>query len=486
MLGKVKDYIEAHRLVREGHKVLLAVSGGPDSMALLELFHRLAPDLGVSLHVVHLNHQFRGAEAAEDGEFVRQESERRGIPATILSYNVPAYRERRGLSSQDAAHRIRYALFLQVAKKVGADRLAVAHHRDDQVETVLINILRGTGLEGLRGMEVRRRWTRTGRFYIIRPLLNLSRNEITGFLESEGIPHRLDKSNLKAVYLRNKVRLQLLPLLEEEYNPALRDSLLSLSALMGDVERYLVEQTRAAWERVLLVQGRGEVVLDREKLMGEPAALQGRLLRYALENLLPGMRNLTYRHIRDLQDLASEGRTGTSLDLPGRVRAHISYRKLHLSAGSTRKEGKGEWQPLTLAVPGRAALPGKGKKIAARLLSREDMPWPPREEKEALLDYESLSSPKELTVRCRRPGDRFQPLGLKGTKKLKDYLIDRKMPRQERDFLPLVTSGKDILWVVGGAINDRFKITAETRKILYLQVEKEESRRISGKEMEDV
>ncbi len=470
LLLRLKQFLHAHRLVSRGDKVLLAVSGGPDSMALLELFCRLAPELQLGLHVVHLNHQFRGAEAAEDAEFVRQEAAGRGIPATILSYDVPAYRDRQRLSSQDAAHRIRYALFLQVAKEVGAARLAVAHHRDDRVETVLLNILRGTGPEGLRGMEAQRRWTRKEGLFIIRPLLDFSREEILEFLKAEGIPHRLDRSNLKPVYLRNKVRLQLLPLLEKEYNPALRDCLLSLSDLMGDVDRYLGDQTHRAWKGVLLSRRQGEVVLDREKLVPVPAALQGRLLRHALEGLLPGMRDLTYRHIRGVQELAARGKTGTSLDLPGRVTARISYGKLYLFRKG-RKKSPERGQPLNLAVPGEALLPGGREKVMARVLRRGEMPWPPLREREALLDYDRLAGPDSLTVRCRRPGDRFQPLGLKGTKKLKDFLMDRKIPRQERDGLPLVTRGGDILWVVGLDIHDGFKVTGETRRVLHLQIQ---------------
>ena len=468
VLARVRGYIREHRLLEKGDRVLLAVSGGADSMAMLELFHQLAPEFQAALHVVHLNHKFRGAEAAEDAEFVRREAEKRGIPSTILAFNVPAYRDKHCLSSQDAARRARHVLFYRVARRVGATKMAAAHHRDDQVETVLLNILRGTGPKGLRGMQPRRRW---GKKEMIRPLLRLSRDEIENFLQEQGVPHRLDRSNLKDAYLRNKVRLRLLPLLEKEYNPRFRDSLLALSTLMGELEAYLAEETfRASVGVGLAHHGKG-LTLDRLELRNKPDALQGRVLHHALKVLAPRFRDITYRHIRDLQALAAEGRTGSSLDLPGGLVARVSYRQLHLSRGGRKKAPQEPGVPLPLPVPGEAEMPREGKRITARVLSREEMPWPPDEKTESLLDYDKTASLGPLTVRFRRPGDRLQPLGLSGNKKLKDFLMDRKVPRAVREKIPLVTGGGKILWVAGFTIHEGFKITGKTERILHLKVE---------------
>lgn len=473
-IERVKKYIKEHELVRSGDKVLLAVSGGPDSMALLDLFHRLAPDLQIALHIVHLNHMFRGDEAKADGEFVRLKALDMGVPATILTYDVPAYRDKHKMSSQDAARRVRYGLFLKVAATVGANRMAVAHHRDDQVETILLNILRGTGPEGLRGMLPRRRWQEGKDLDIIRPLLEVSREEIETYVQARGIPTRLDRTNLEDKYLRNKVRLRLLPLLEKEYNPAIREALLSLSAVVSAGEEYLEQETLTAWDRVLRARRPGEIVLDRGKFAAEPKALQGKLLRHALRQLLPGLRGVTYHHIKSLRELAVVAKTGTSLALPGRVQAAISYQELQLCKGRTGKEGDGTPAPVScpLPVPGEVILPLLGKRITATILPREKAPWPPVENREAVLDYDRLANGGgKMMIRCRRPGDRFRPLGMQGKKKLKDYLIDKKIPRAARDRLPLVTSGSDILWIVGLAIHDGFKISPETKRILYLKVE---------------
>lgn len=470
----VKKYIAEHELIRSGDKVLLAVSGGADSMALLDIFQRLAPELQISLHIAHLNHMFRGEEARMDAEFVRLKAREMGIPATILAFDVAAYRDEHKMSSQDAARRVRYGLFLKVAVSVGATKMAVAHHRDDQVETILLNILRGTGPEGLRGILPLRRWQEGQNLDIIRPLLEVSREEIETYVQKQGIPFRLDRTNLQDKYLRNKVRLRLLPLLEKEYNPAIREALLSLSAVVSESEEYMQQETLTAWSRVLLSRRPEEIIMDREQLSKEPKALQGKLLRYALRQLLPGLRGVTYGHIKALRKLASAAKTGASLTLPGKVQAVISYRELQLRKQAKEKQrcGAAKMLSYSLPVPGEIVLTLFKKRIRATILPREEAPWPPDEKREAVLDYDRLiEEGGKVCVRGRRPGDRFQPLGLKGSKKLKDYFIDKKIPRNTRDCLPLVTVGSDILWIVGMAIHDRFKVSTETKRILYLEVE---------------
>lgn len=474
LLKKVDRYIAEHKLVCSGEKVLLAVSGGADSMALLDICQRLVSTWQISLHIVHLNHMFRGEEARMDAEFVRSKAREMGIPATILTFNVPAYRDEHKMSSQDAARRVRYDLFLKVAATVGATKLAVAHHRDDQVETVLLNILRGTGPEGLRGMLPLRLWQEGQNLAVIRPLLEVSREEIEAYLQERKIPFRLDRTNLQDKYLRNKVRLRLLPLLEKEYNPAIREALLSLSSVMSASEEYLQQETLRAEHRVFLPGRPGEVVLDCGQFSQEPEALQGKLLRHGLRQLLPGLRGVTYGHIKALQKLAMAAQTGSSLALPGRVQAAISYKKLHLCRQNKdrRWPGAAKLASYPLAVPGEVVLPLLKKRIRASVLPRGKAPWPPVETREAVLDYDRL--PKEgaeICVRGRQVGDKFQPLGLRGNKKLKDYLIDKKIPRAKRDSLPLVTVGSDILWIVGMAIHDRYKVCAATKRILYLEVE---------------
>ncbi|HHX77418.1 MAG TPA: tRNA lysidine(34) synthetase TilS [Firmicutes bacterium] len=465
---KTRKFIKEHKLVSGGDKVLLAISGGPDSMALLEALFILSEELKISLHVVHLNHRFR-EEAQKEAEFVREKAQEKELPATILEYDVPGYRDINRLSSQEAARQIRYRLFRKVALETGANRIAVAHHSDDQVETLLLNLIRGTGLEGLKGMQPERDWQGVS---IIRPFLALTRKEIESYLAANNIESCLDKSNLKETYFRNKIRLRLLPLLEREYNPNLRKGLLTLSRIVAETEAYMDEKTEEALTAVAKPfsgeEGEG-LSLNRRDFLGLPLALQSRVLRKSLACLLPGLKGLSSRHIGSLRRLAS-GETGASINLAGGLKASLTYNAILI----TREAGKPRlFTPVFLPVPGRVNLPALGLAMKAEILDQDKAPWPPDPKKEALLDYEAIRGAKRLLVRRRRPGDRFRPLGLAGSKKLKDYFIDKKIPRAKRDHFPLVMINEDIVWVAGLEIGDAYKIKPETKKILRLVIERD-------------
>ncbi len=468
LVFKTRKYIKEHKLVSGGDKVLLAISGGPDSMALLEALFILSEELKISLHVVHLNHRFR-EEAKKEAEFVREKAQEKGLPVTILEYDVPGYRDINRLSSQEAARQIRYSLFRQVALETGSARIAVAHHSDDQVETLVLNLIRGTGLEGLKGMQPERDWQG---IRIIRPFLALTRKEIETYLAANNIESCLDKSNLKETYFRNKIRIRLLPLLEQEYNPALRKRLLSLSKIVAETEAYMEEKTEEALTAVAKPfsgeEGEGTFLNRREFLRLSPA-IQARVLRKSLACLLPGLKGLSSRHISSLRRLAS-GETGASINLPGSLKASLTYNTILI----IRETGKPlAFTPVFLPVPGRVNLPALGLSMKAEILDREKAPWPPDPKKEALLDYDTIREATRLLLRRRRPGDKFRPLGLTGSKKLKDYLIDKKIPRANRDNLPLVMIGGDIIWATGLEIGDAYKIKPETKKILRLTIEKD-------------
>ncbi len=483
---KVREVILREQLIEKGEMVIVAVSGGADSLALLHALNDLRREesLPFFIYVAHLNHGLRGRAAREDAAFVREEARRLGLPCAVGEVEARTYSLRCGLSLEDGARRLRYRFLLQLARRTGATRVAVGHHRDDQVETLLLHFLRGTGLEGLAGMKYKRPLDEG--ITLIRPLLEVSREEVERFCRDKALTPRLDESNLDTAFMRNRLRLELLPLLEKEYNPGVRRALQRLSRLLSLDRDFLENLSTAAFSRVLLKEGEHALVLNGRALLLEDEALQGRVLRLAIKRLLGTVpREVSQGHVRAALKLMLEGSPHGLLSLPGGLRLARSYDRLTLSYGVPPAAGR--FGPLKLTVPGEVALPGGELVLQACLLPPESLQWPPDVEKEAFLDFERVAQlcqagagdgrqveETELLVRTRLEGDRFHPLGAPGRRKLKNYLIDRKVPRAERDALPLVLAGEEIIWVVGREVSHRCRITPRTKQALLLRLTRRE------------
>jgi len=450
-----------HRMVEPGFKVLVGVSGGPDSMALLHVLHLLKDELGISLHVAHLNHMFRGSESEADALFVADAAKRYNLPATVETVDVPAYRARHRLSGQVAARQVRYRFFLETAKSVGASRVALAHQADDQAETILINFLRGSGITGLKGIAPVR-----GGFYI-RPMLTVRRYEIESYCNAANLPFRRDSSNLKAVYARNKIRMSLLPLLEREYNPSLVSVLLRLGEICREEDKYLEEQSEAAYRNSLREASTGRVVLSLEELKPMPTAIKRRVLRRAWQVSTGEPADLSFGHVEAVLGLIGESAAGSKIILPGNVTAVKSYNTIELL-----REQDGEGVPdyvYPLEIPGVTRIPELGCCISAMLSSRErDVDLASLPPTEAMLDFDKL--PAWIFVRKRRDGDVFHPYGLASEMKLKDFFIKQKVPRRLRDRIPLVCTTEEIVWVGGVRTGDRWKVNGNTKRVLHLKL----------------
>jgi len=461
LLCKVRSYIAQHRMVKRGDKVLVAVSGGPDSVVLLHILYLLRQELGISLHVAHLNHMFRGAESEDDAFFVAEMAKHYQLPATIEAVDVPAYRRARRLPAQVAAREVRYGFLKRVAKETGADKIALAHQADDQAETVLLNFLRGSGVSGLRGIPPVRE-----DFYI-RPLLAVRRSEIESYCAEMDLPFRQDSSNLKPVYLRNRVRIRLLPLLESEYNPGMVSALLRLAEICREEDDCLEEQASAAYQAALLAAGTGRVGLSLAVLQEMPMAVRRRVIRLAWQDLTGSKRGLSFQHTEAVLSLLDSEATGLSAVLPAGVTATRSYDSLDLSAGLRRMEPGHYLYPLK--VPGKTYIPELDSTICVSVATGEAIPQPRSlPATEALVDFEKL--PPQIYVRRRLKGDVFCPYGQKSAMKLKDFLIKQKVPREERDCLPLVSTPEEIIWVGGVRVGEKWKVDSSTTKALHLKL----------------
>jgi tRNA(Ile)-lysidine synthase len=480
----VKTIILREKLIEEGDLVLVGVSGGADSLSLLHLLNELRQEnfISFSLYVAHLNHGIRGDSARGDAEFVRRIAKKMLLPCTVGQVNTDIFRKRWRLSIEDAARHLRYSFLQQLAKRVGALRIAVGHNRDDQVETLLLNFLRGTGLDGLTGIKFKRE-TGEGEQYIIRPFLETGRAEIEQYCRENGLQPRIDETNQDARFLRNKVRLQLLPSLEEDYNPNIRKGLSRLSYLLSLDSNYLISTAAKSLKAIICAEKTDYLELDGEKLLREHEALQGRILRLAISRLLGTVpREIGYKRIRDILKMYGKGSPHAVLHLARGLKVSKSYKKLSISKERATKTKP--FSPFILPVPGKKAFYEEKMAIVAGIFLMGELKWPPEGRKEAYLDYDRVllfsgdnkhehtsQNGLNLLVRTRRDGDRFHPLGSPGKKKLKKYLIDKKVPLRERDFLPLVLAGDIIVWVAGKQISDTCKVTENTKKVLVLRLE---------------
>ncbi len=496
---QVLRFIKEHRLVLSQLKLLVAVSGGPDSVCLLHILVRLRGELGIKLHVAHLNHQLRGADSEADAQHVSDLACRLGVPATVERREVKTYQARQRISLEEAAREVRYAFLAQVAKSVGASRVVVGHTVDDHIETILMHLIRGTGIKGLCGLQPCTEWhsTQNGtNLTIVRPLLQVSRQETVGYCHNHQLIPRIDASNLSLSPLRTTIRHQLLPLLQS-YNPRVTEALLRTGRIASDELAFLDKEIGQVWDELVQKQ-ENTIILDKKRFCHLPSALQQHLLRAVIEKLLGNLKDIETRHIEEVMTALSKP-AGKKISLPGGLIFSIGYNQYLLGLDPASLSPfpvlKGE---LPLKIPGEVLLPGWH--IEATFINREQMTekdmdftmgalapsettisldrgngikgieLPNRNLFTAYFDLNKTGD--KVVVRSRQPGDRFQPLGMSQPKKLSEFMIDAKVPCDWRERIPLVCSPEHILWVVGWRIDDRVKVTQDTKEMLCLKFER--------------
>ncbi len=463
---QVLGFIRQHNLVSDSERLLVAVSGGPDSVCLLHILVKLQEELKVKLHLAHLNHQLRGAESEADADYVADLALKLGIPATIERRDVPGYQARERLSPEEAAREVRYSFLAEVASSIGANRVAAGHTLDDHIETILMHLIRGTGTRGLRGLQPYTEWkSKTGKLIIIRPLLEVSHEETEDYCRQHQFMPRLDASNLSLSPLRNRIRQQLLPLLKS-YNPRATEALLRTGRIASDDIDFLDEQIARLWDDIVQQQGK-TIVLDRERFDPLPSALKRYLLRASVEKLLGSAKDVEMRHIEEMMSLVTKP-AGKRLNLPQGLIFSIEYNQYRLTSDlASLSPFPTLGDEVALKIPGQTSLPGW--RIEATIINRKEM----TEEDDFTAYLDLGKTGDKMIIRPRRRGDRFQPLGLPQAKKVGEFMIDAKIPQAWRGKIPIVCSPEQIVWVVGWRIDERVKVIENTKQILRLEFKRD-------------
>jgi len=460
---RVLEFIGREGLIKGGETLVVGVSGGSDSVCLLHILSELRQALGVSLHVAHLDHMLRGMDSAADALYVTELAERLSVPATIQTRDVEAYRKEKHLSLEQAAREVRYDFYGDVAQSVNAERIVLGHTEDDQVETVLMHVMRGTGLAGLRGMQPMTRWQgRGGTLWLLRPLLEVTRVETEGYCREYGLEPRTDVSNYSPAFLRNRIRHEVIPLLQS-CSRGVGAALLRTARAADDDLSFLDGEVGMVWGRVVTVQPNG-ILLNTSGLLSLHPSLQRHLLRRVVGEILGDLADIHAVHIEVMMDALSK-QAGKKLSLSRGLVFLVGYETCLVTRGGH------ETCPLPplegehrLNVPGDTVI--AGWKARARIMEPGSM----AEGFKACLDFDRVGA--DLAVRGRRAGDRFHPLGMAEPKKLQDFMVDAKIPRDWRDRVPLVCSTQGIVWVVGWRIAEWVKVTDTTKRVLCLEFER--------------
>lgn len=443
---------------------MAAVSGGPDSCCLLHVLASLREELSLAIQVAHLDHGLR-EDSAADALYVKQLAEGWGLPVRIQRADVKGYRREKGLGLEEAAREVRYRFLAGVAGEFGTPFIVTGHTMNDQAETVLLHIIRGTGLKGLIGLKSLSPWTDgEHRAILVRPLLKIKRAETENYCRQAALEPRQDATNLLLAPLRNRIRLKLLPELKE-YNPGIEEALLRLAATAEGDLAYLEAEIDTKWGLVVR-EGEEAVALDKAALRGLAPALQRHFLRRVIERLPGGLRDVEMSHIESLV-AGLDLRAGLSIALPHGIIFAVDYNCYWLgladSLPSPYPALPGE-SPLN--IPGITQLPGW--RVEASIVTGR-----PSQTADGFTAYlDAASSGEELAVRSRQRGDGFVPLGMAREKKLGEFMIAAKIPRRWRKHLPLVVSPRQIVWLVGHRLDERVKVTAETKKVLRLEFKK--------------
>jgi tRNA(Ile)-lysidine synthase len=451
---KVRATIAKYSMLSGGEAVLIGLSGGPDSVCLLSVLHKLKDELDLKLHALYVDHGLRPGETPDEIAFCRKLCEGMSVPFAVKSIDVKTYAKEQGMNKQEAARELRYRVFDEVLADLKAGRIALGHHADDQIETFLMRFFRGAGPKGLSGIPpVRAR--------IIRPLIETDRNEIEKFLEEQRANFVVDSSNAKEDYLRNRLRLIVVPEIRK-MNPGITETVGRTMDILREEEKYFDLIVTKTLMKLICRKTDQRIDLFLTPLEAMDKVILRRVLRRAVDET-KSLRGVGFDHIEEIIELIRRGRHGGRLFLPRGLRVIKEYATLVMTSEMPQR-----FDASSLAVPGELILKDIKAVIRASVEEKEDGYG----DGKTLAVFDADKTGTGLVVRPRENGDFFCPMGFGKRKKLQDFFVDEKIPRDERGTVPIVVSGKEIVWIAGYRGDERFKVTEGTKRFLRLEFKK--------------
>ena len=471
VLAKVAQTIAEHRMLVAGDAVLIAVSGGMDSVAMVSILQTLAMDFSIQLAIAHLNHSLRREESDRDADFVAEIAGRLELPFYIEKKNVNHFRHTARLSLEEAARALRYEFLEETAAGNGFNKIATGHHGNDNAELVLMNLLRGSGPLGLSGIAP----VRDGK--IIRPLIDLNKSEILDYITEKKLAFVTDSSNSDLSFRRNRIRHHIIPALEKSYNPAVVDTINRLGSIMRSEDQWLEYILEKDYSRCTAVDACGFVNIDLNCFKGLATAAKRRVVRRAIRSVKNDLRRITLLHVDAVLRLIDSRPGAGCLNLPDGILITLGAEALtikketDLTPASTGKPDETAMIDYiyTIAAPGMISIKETGQSIKLSEIGTDELPdFEDIVPNIAFFDMDNLRFP--LVVRNFRPGDRFSPLGISGTQKVKKFFIDHKIPAPQRRKCPLLLSRDKIIWIAGHRIDNCAKVVSATSRIVKAEL----------------
>lgn len=464
MYKKVLSYIKDNNLIKAGDKVLVALSGGPDSVCLLNILSKLKNELKIELGAAHLNHMLRGKDAMDDEQYVIDICKQMNIKCFTRQVNINEYSKKEKLSSEMAGRIVRYGFFDEIVKEHGYTKVATAHNANDQAETILFRLMRGTGLEGLGGIKTKRN-------NIIRPILCLSRQEVEEYIERNQLKPRIDKTNFEKIYNRNKIRLDILPYIKENFNDDIVQTLNRMASLLQKDNEFIEELSFEAYKKYCIEKQ--EYFIIKGEVFTKNEVVVTRVIRNAITRFSKTHYDFEMKHIYEIYNLAKSG-TGKVVDLPNKIYAENIYGDIYIKNRIDKKSinyDTSEVNILINDIDNKIVEFGEYSFEFNILDNNRQMKLNLKHNNfEKYFNFDKIQ--KDIIIRTRKDGDKIIPLGMTGSKKIKDIFINMKIPKEQREIIPMICFDDKISWVVGLRVSDEYKVTSDTKKILKIIVKR--------------
>lgn len=465
MHRKVLSYIKDNELIKSGDKILVALSGGPDSICLLNILFELKEELNINIAAAHLNHLLRGDDAFKDEEYVINICNSMGIQYFVKRVDINNYSREHKLSSEMAGRNVRYDFFQEVLEREGFNKVATAHNANDQAETILFRIMRGTGLEGLGGIKV----SRDNK--VIRPILCLTREEIEEYIKLKKLNPRIDKTNFEKIYNRNKIRLDILPYMKENFNKDIVQTLNRMSLIIQKDNQFLERLSLSFYNKYCIEYS--DYLIIKEGIFKEEEPIVNRVLRQAVVKYSKSNYDFEMKHIYKISKLA-RGTSGKTVDLPNGIYAENIYGDIYIKNKIRKHEINNVKEEIIINKNNINKNIVQFYNYTIEFLVIDNFKESDNLKESDLIkyfDFDKLNN--NVSIRNRRDGDKIIPLGMNGKKKLKDIFIDMKIPKEERDNIPIICFDEKVAWIIGIRTSEEYKVTSKSKNILKVVIRKE-------------